>query len=269
MSRAGRSRRAARRYRRRTVKASSRRTFGRPSPHIEQSADTGLCLQLHPARGRSHLGFGAHAESRRGRPRRRARREDLGSLRPSNGGQDYPELLLSEAARHGPSVGRCSRCGSPSPNDPRREADPSRAAPKTIVKSNEVTYYPSHLLPRPSAASTYAVGALDLRAFTATLDLGNDVTPSFETTEKGPRMEYILEVKFKYVACCSSRSDPLAADSERLPLLLTEPTLTLSPHTGSPTPRYRASALRCASSTALERPTSCQRRTTSEMPRGA
>lgn len=167
------------------------------------------------------MGLGARVESRRGRPWRPARREDLRGLRPSNGRQDHPELLLSEAARHGPSVGRCSRCGSPSPNDPRRDADPSRAAPKTIVKSNEVTYYPSHLLPRPSAASTYAVGALDLRAFTATLDLGNDVVPSFETTEKGPRMEYILEVKLKYVACCLSRSDPLAA--ERLPLLFTEP----------------------------------------------
>ncbi|ORY75955.1 hypothetical protein BCR35DRAFT_353477 [Leucosporidium creatinivorum] len=77
------------------------------------------------------------------------------------------------------------------------QASGSAAAPKTIAKSAEVTYYPSHLLPRPSSASSYAVGALDSRAFTATIDLGNDVCPTFETSATGPRAEYSVEVKIR------------------------------------------------------------------------
>lgn len=83
------------------------------------------------------------------------------------------------------------------PTSPPRADLPPFIAPRTMGKAAELTYYPSHLLPRPSSASSYAVGALDSRAFTATIDLGNDVCPTFETSATGPRTDYNIEVKIR------------------------------------------------------------------------
>lgn len=43
----------------------------------------------------------------------------------------------------------------------------------------------------------FAVGALDYRAFAATLEIGLDVAPSFSTGAMGPRAEYEIELRVK------------------------------------------------------------------------